>query len=235
MIPLSGLCVYRAAMKKLMLKMSVSVDGFVGGPKGELDWVFRTESNDADTWAVDTLWNASLHLMGRRTYQDMVAWWPTAKGKFAPVMNELPKAVFSRRGVSPPDRKRIDQLMERILTTSGLESARASHQGAQASAKVWESWLHPRICTGQLATEIKRLKQGSGKPLIAHGGAGFARSLIGTGLIDEYHLLVHPVVLGKGLPIFSNVSRPFDLTLIESIPFKSGAVAQIYRPKKKLA
>lgn len=62
-----------------------------------------------------------------------------------------------------------------------------------------------------------------------------ARSSIGTGLIDEFHLLVHPVILGQGLPIFSDVPRPLDLTLIESISFKSGAVAQIYRPKKKSA
>jgi dihydrofolate reductase len=59
--------------------------------------------------------------------------------------------------------------------------------------------------------------------------------LIGTGLIDEYRLLVHPVVLGHGLPIFSDLRRPLDLALIESISFKSGAVAQIYRPKKKFA
>jgi dihydrofolate reductase len=216
-------------MRKLILKMSVSVDGFVGGPKGESDWIFRTVSNDAEKWEVDTHWNASLHLMGSRTYQDMAAWWPTAKGKFAPAMNEIPKAVFSRRGVGPPDKK---------LTTMGLKSARAANpgqQGAKASAKVWDSWLHPRICTGKLATEIKRLKQGSGKPLLAHGGAEFARSLIGTGLIDEYRLLVHPVVLGQGLPIFSDLRRPLDLALIESISFKSGAVAQIYRPKKKFA
>lgn len=216
-------------MRKLILKMSVSVDGFVGGPKGESDWIFRTVSNDAEKWEVDTHWNASLHLMGSRTYQDMAAWWPTAKGKFAPAMNEIPKAVFSRRGVGPPDKK---------LTTMGLKSARAANpgqQGAKASAKGWNSWLHPRICTGKLATEIKRLKQGSGRPLLAHGGAEFARSLIGTGLIDEYRLLVHPVVLGQGLPIFSDLRRPLDLALIESISFKSGAVAQICRPKKKFA
>lgn len=224
---LSLIWVSLPVMKKLILKMSVTVDGFVGGPKGQLDWIFRTESADAAKWDVDTLWNAGLHLMGSRTYHDMAAWWPTSKEKFAAAMNEIPKAVFSRRGVGGPDKK---------LTSMALKSARAANggqQGAKASAEVWESWLHPQICTGKLATEIKRLKQGSGKPLLAHGGAGFARSLIFTGLIDEYHFLVHPVVLGKGLPIFSEVRRPLNLALIESISFKSGAVAKIYRPKKK--
>lgn len=214
-------------MKKLILKMSVSIDGFVAGPKGEADWIFRTASNEVAKWDLDVLWNTSLHLMGSRTYQDMAAWWPTSKGEYAPVMNEIPKAVFSRRGVAAPDAK---------LTTKSLKSSRAANrgeQGAKASEKVWESWLHPQIYTGKLATEIKRLKRAPGKPLIAHGGASFARSLIGTGLVDEYLLLVHPIILGRGLPIFSDVARPIDLALVESIPFKSGAVMQIYHPKKK--
>jgi hypothetical protein len=49
-------------MRKLILKMSMSTDGFVGGPKGEADWIFRTESNDAEKWSVDTLSNTGLHL-----------------------------------------------------------------------------------------------------------------------------------------------------------------------------
>jgi dihydrofolate reductase len=214
-------------MKKLVLKMSISVDGFVGGPKGELDWIFRTESKDAVKWDVATLGSASLHLMGRRTYHDMAAWWPTSKEPYAPAMNEIPKAVFSRRGVGAPDKK---------LTTMALKSAQAANrgkQGAKTSARVWESWLHPLICTGKLATEIKRLKNGTGKPLLAHGGAGFARSLIETKLIDEFHLLVHPVALGEGLPIFRDVRRPLDLILVDSIPFRSGAVAQVYRPRSQ--
>lgn len=215
-------------MKKLILKMSVSLDGFVAGAKGEADWIFRTVGNDVEKWDREELWNVSLHLMGSRTYQDMAAWWPTSKHKiYAPPMNEIPKAVFSRRGVGRPNRK---------LTTASLKSSRTANpreQGAKPSTAVRESWLHPLICTGRLTTEIKRLKQGRGKPLLAHGGAGFARSLIETGLIDEYHLLVHPVVLGKGLPIFSEVSRPLDLALIDSIPFRTGTVAQIYRPKIK--
>jgi dihydrofolate reductase len=62
-----------------------------------------------------------------------------------------------------------------------------------------------------------------------HGGAGFARSLIAQGLIDEYALMVHPVALGKGLPIFSEfaVPRPFKLTISKAFP--AGSVAQIYR------
>jgi dihydrofolate reductase len=212
-------------MKKLILKMSMSVDGFVCGPNGELDWIFA-ESKDAVKWTVDTVWNASLHLMGSRTYHDMAAWWPTSKEPFAPPMNEIPKAVFSKGGVKKPDK---------ALTTMALKSAQAANgdkQGARASALVWESWLRPHIYTGSLASEIKRLKRGSGKPLLAHGGAGFARSLVKTGLVDEYHLLIHPVLLGNGRPIFTELPKLLKLELLRSVPFTSGAVAQVYRAKQ---
>ncbi len=53
---------------------------------------------EAKAWAVETLWNASLHIMGSRSFHDMAAWWPTSTDMFAPPMNQIPKAVFSRRG-----------------------------------------------------------------------------------------------------------------------------------------
>jgi dihydrofolate reductase len=214
-------------MKKLILKMSLSLDGFVGGPKGELNWLFAGGlSADATQWTLDRVSNASLHLMGRRTYHDMAAWWPTSKEVFAAPMNQIPKAVFSRRSVTKTNQQ---------STTAALRAARAAGRGtrgAKPSEVIRDSWLHPQICTGNLATEIKRLKQGNGQPLMAHGGAGFARSLIKTGLIDEYWLLIHPVALGRGLPIFSDLAKPRRLQLVKSIPFKSGAVGLIYRAKK---
>ena len=67
-------------------------------------------------------------------------------------------------------------------------------------------------------------------PIFAHGGASFARSLIAQGLVDQYVLLVYPIVLGQGLPIFSDLAMPRPLGLISSKVFPKGAVAQVYRP-----
>ncbi|MEI9902783.1 MAG: dihydrofolate reductase family protein [Asticcacaulis sp.] len=64
-----------------------------------------------------------------------------------------------------------------------------------------------------MAEEITRLKAGDGKPILAHGGAGFMRSLLATGLVDELRLPIHPVALGKGLPIFTG---RHDLKLVEA-------------------
>jgi dihydrofolate reductase len=73
------------------------------------------------------------------------------------------------------------------------------------------------------------LKKQPGKDLVAHGGAGFAQNLVQTGEIDEYWLLVHPVVLGRGLPLFSQVKRTTRFELLSSKQFASGAIANMYR------
>src|SRR5438876_12275541 len=55
-------------VRKLVLKMSVSVDGFVGGPNGEIDWIFGSLDDAASGWMLDTLWDAGVHIMGSRTF-----------------------------------------------------------------------------------------------------------------------------------------------------------------------
>ena len=84
------------------------------------------------------------------------------------------------------------------------------------------AWADTRVVSGDLATEIARLKAEDGGPLLLHGGASFARALAGLGLIDEYRLYVHPVALGDGLPLFGGRAR---LKLVESRTFATGVVA----------
>ncbi|WP_457583625.1 dihydrofolate reductase family protein [Ensifer canadensis] len=201
-------------MRELILKMSVSLDGFVGGPAGEIDWVFSGDQ-EAIAWSVETVGNASLHIMGSRTFRDMAAFWPTSTQVFAPPMNQIPKAVFSKQGPA---------VLKAAGTTKALEDARtdagSTHAGRPQPGA--ESWSEAYVASGDLADEIARLKARDGKPILAHGGAAFARSLIAQGLVDEYALLVHPVVLGKGLPIFSDVAPPRRLKRISSRAFPGG-------------
>src|SRR5262252_146437 len=65
-------------MRKLVLKMSVSLDGYVGGPNGEIDWLFKNLDEGATAWIADTVWQAGVHIMGSHTYQDMAAYWFTS-------------------------------------------------------------------------------------------------------------------------------------------------------------
>jgi dihydrofolate reductase len=208
-------------MRPLLLKMSVSLDGFVGGPNGEIDWIFRSYDAGATAWTVETISRAGAHLMGSRTFRDMAAYWPHSTEPFAPPMNDIPKVVFSRTGS-----------IATAPTTRALEDATSLRKPGDAAANAAgaASWTHPTVAGGDLAGEIARLKQQDSKPLVAHGGASFARSLVKQGLVDEYHLLVHPVVLGRGLPLFSELPGPLDLKLLSTTSFESGAVAQVYRP-----
>jgi dihydrofolate reductase len=208
-----------ATDRKLVLKMSVSLDGFVASPSGELDWVFRTSSADSRAWVVDTLREADVHVMGSRSYYDMAAFWPYSDTPFTAPMNDVPKVVFSRTGIrdgTRGDRTAPDRPEER--------------PGVSPTAAVLKSWAEPMVARGDLAEEVRRLKAQPGHVILAHGGVRFARSLAVAGLIDEYRLVVHPVALGQGQALFSELHSPVDLRLISATPFSSGAVALVYRP-----
>jgi dihydrofolate reductase len=203
-------------VRRLILKMSISLDGFVGGPNGEIDWIFRSLDEAATAWTLDTLSRAGLHVMGSRTYRDMLAYWPSSTEPFARPMNEIPKAVFTTSGAADG------------TTTRALEDA-TRNRAPELPADL-TGWRDARLLTGDLVTEVDRIKREPGADILAHGGARFARSLVAHGLCDELRLLVHPVVLGRGLPLFSELAEPLDLTLVASTPFPSGAVALVYRP-----
>ncbi len=188
-------------MRELILSMAMSLDGFVSGPGGEIDWVFGGDQA-AIAWKVATVSDASLHIMGSRTFRDMAAFWPTATGAFASPMNEIPKTVFSKQGRA-------------ILTTAATGAGR---------------WDEADVAGGDLADDIAGLKARDDRPIVAHGGAAFARSLIAAGLVDRYALLVYPIALGRGEPIFSALAARRRLELVGTQAFPGGTVAQVYRP-----
>jgi dihydrofolate reductase len=192
-------------MRKLIMKMSISVDGFVCDPNGNNDWIFKTGDEESLAWSVGSAREAGLIIMGRKSFENMAPYWPTATGPFAAPMNEIPKAVFTKKGYAG------------IPPSAGQSPAAAS-------------WAEARVFDGDLAEGIRELKAGQGKPIVAIGGAGFMQSLIATGLIDEYVLATHPVILGAGLPIFIGLSDPLYLKLVDVKVFPKGAIARTYQP-----
>jgi dihydrofolate reductase len=192
------------------MKMSISVDGFVSDADGGKDWLFKTGDEESAAWSVEEIRQAGVIIMGRKSFENMAPYWLTATGPFAKPMNEIPKAVFTRKGykgISPGH------------TTTGDQSAALA------------SWSEARVFDGDLAEGIKQLKAEPGKPIVAIGGAGFMQSLIATGLIDEYHLAIHPVALGSGLPIFAGLKVPLYLKLTDVKSFTKGVTAMTYRAK----
>ncbi|MBO9557166.1 MAG: dihydrofolate reductase family protein [Caulobacter sp.] len=208
-------------MRDLILKMSMSVDGFVSDLEGVNRWMFGADP-EPKAWGVEYISNAGLHIMGGRSFQAMAGYWQTSTDPFAASMNQIPKAVFSRQGPA---------ILETASTAAALDAARARPGGEQPVALQpgAESWAQAYVASGDLATEVAALKAQDGKPIIAHGGAGFARNLVALGLVDQFALLVVPMALGRGQPLFSELAAPKPLQLVSSKAFPGGAVAQVYR------
>jgi dihydrofolate reductase len=182
-------------MRKLVLSMDVSLDGLVArtGRRGAGGWGLPPDDPGLKQCKLGWMHDVDVHLMGRRTYEEMAGFWPTSHDAYAAPMNEIPKVVFSRT----------------------LERA---------------EWADSRIAAGDLAQEIATLKREPGKDMLAWGGAAFAQSLSRLGLVDEYRLILQPVALGQGLPLFRDLTAPLRLELVEAQTYPTGAALHVYRP-----
>ena len=179
-------------MRKVCLGMNVTLDGYVAGPNGELDWAFRTMSPDMGEWVTELLRGSDTILLGHTTYLQQAAAWPKQTGEMADLLNSHAKIVFSSR-------------------LGALE------------------WSHCRLARAAVAEEIARLKREPGRDIYVTGGAQLSQSLSQRGLIDEYNLTIHPILLGSGMPLFGEMSEELALTLVGTIPFESGAIRLIYQ------
>jgi dihydrofolate reductase len=104
-------------------------------------------------------------------------------------------------------------MTQALAEAKARNAAHPTARGAQQprvtpTAAVLQSWAEPTVARGDLAEEILRLKEQPGDFILAHGGVRFAQSLVASGLIDEYRLGIHPVVLGQGQPLFSGLRSP---------------------------
>jgi dihydrofolate reductase len=93
---------------------------------------------------------------------------------------------------------------------------------------VQSEWDNTVLAKGDLVDEINHLKQQPGKDIIAYGGATFVSALIQHGLVDEYHLYINPVAIGKGMPIFQELEHKQHLALVKSTSFDCGIVVVQY-------
>ena len=215
-------------MRKLILKMNMSLEGFVGGPNGESDWIFETSDEGSTVWVLETVWQAGLHVMGRKTFETMASYWPSSTNRFAEAMNSIPKLVFTRSGQIDFDAiSKAAASQGREDVSPDAERKKLKRASPEETKKNQLSWSEATVASN-LVAEIARQKAQPGKPLIAYGGASFARELIKHDLIDEYRLVVHPIALGKGQAIFDGLEKPRALKLVSSSAFPGGATAHIY-------
>jgi dihydrofolate reductase len=187
-------------MREVIYAMTVSLDGFIEAPDGDLSWSFPDEElhrhfNDREAM-IDTC------LYGRRMYELMAAYWPTAdenpsapsyEVEYAKIWKSKPKVVFSKT-------------LERVG---------------------WNS----RLVHEDIAGEVKRLKAQPGK-YMSVGGPMLAASFMRLDLIDEFWLYLSPILLGDGKPMFQSLKDRVPVTLIETKTFGSGIVLLRYRNKR---
>jgi dihydrofolate reductase len=183
-------------MRKIVVMMSVSVDGYFEGPNREIDWhLVDGELHDHFNQVLGVM---SAFIDGRRTYELMAGFWPTADAdplsprpmvEFAKIWRDMPKIVYSRT------LQRADWNTTIVRT------------------------LDPE--------QIFELKQQPGGDL-ALGGADLAAAFRRYDLIDEYRLYVHPVVLGRGKPLFQPDDSTTNLRLVQSRIFGNGVVLLHY-------
>jgi len=179
-------------MGRLVYSMSVSLDGFVETPSRSLDWARVDE--ELHSLFNDEAREMSAFLYGRRLYELMVDYWPTAESdpsatpamlEFARIWKDKPKVVFSR-------------------TLDRVE---------------WNS----RLVRDDAAEEVSRLKAQPGFDMDV-GGPTTASTFMRAGLIDEYRLFVNPVILGAGTPFLPALEERIGLKLLETRTFGSGVV-----------
>lgn len=185
-------------MRPLVLFMHVSLDGFVAGPNGEIDWV-KVDDEIFD-YAGRRTAESDTALYGRVTYEMMQAYWPTAAGKPNASKHDKEHAAWYNK-------------VDKVVLSKTM-------QGQQLPNTI--------IISDDIAHRIKALKQQAGKEIIIFGSPGASHSLMQHGLIDEFWLFVNPVLLGKGIPLFKDVKEATNLKLVTSATFSCGVVCLHY-------
>lgn len=186
-------------MRKLVLFMHTSLDGFVAGPNGEMDWIIVDEEifdfAGQRTDASDTA------LYGRVTYEMMESYWPTAGDKpdaskhdkqHSMWYNNVRKVIISK-------------------TMKGKELRRTT------------------IVSDNISSHINELKQKVGTEIVIFGSPGASHTLMAEGLIDDFWLFVNPILLGQGIPLFKNIRQREQLKLVTNRLFSSGVMCLQYQ------
>ena len=185
-------------MRKIISFMHISLDGFVAGPKGEMDWI-RVDGDIFD-YANAATESADLALYGRKTYEMMDFYWPTAGDKPGASKHDKEHSAWYNK---------VDKV---VLSRSmvGKEIPKVT------------------VVSEDLRSKIGRFKEKPGKDIVVFGSPGAVHSLMKEDLVDELWLFVNPVLLGSGIPMFKDIDTRKTLNLVIDKRFDSGVVGLKY-------
>ena len=169
-------------MRKLILSVAVSLDGFIEGSNGEYDWCFQ----DQDYGLSDFFKTVDALFIGRKTYEMMLAMGDAGANGFP----KLKEYIFSTT---------LDKVKDGAI-----------------------------LIKENIKEEVEKIKKEKGKDIWLFGGAGLTTSLLNHGLVDKISLAVHPIILGGGKPLFSNIKDRIHLKLADTKTYSTGLVSVAY-------
>jgi dihydrofolate reductase len=189
-------------MRKLKLQVQMTIDGFVAGPEGQMDWMWLSGKQDDDgsgfKRVIELADSCDTILMGRKMTREFVNHWENVVDN----QPDSPEQALAQRMVNM--RKVVFSHTETAINGRNVE-----------------------VENGDLATAVQALKKEPGKDIMVYGGATFVSSLISLNLIDEYYIFRNPVAIGNGLSIFKEQKL---LKLESSISYKNGKMLNKYLP-----
>ncbi|MEO8414171.1 MAG: dihydrofolate reductase family protein [Ginsengibacter sp.] len=185
-------------MRKIVLFMHTSLDGFVAGPNGEMDWI--TVDEEIFDYAGNRTNEADTALYGRVTYQMMESYWPKAAERPAASKHDIEHSTWYNK-------------VAKVVISKTL-------QGADLPNTI--------IISDNIPDQIRQLTQQEGKEIVIFGSPSIGHRLMQENLIDDYWLFVNPVLLGEGIPLFKNIQHRIKLKLVKSNQFTSGVVCLHY-------
>lgn len=184
--------------RKLKLQVQISVDGFVAGPNGEMDFMTWTWDDELKDYVIKLTDSVDTILLGRKMADGFITHWTNVLTN-----PNNPEFEFADKMVN----------YHKVIFTKTLEKS---------------AWANTELAKGNLVDEIIKLKDDSGKDIIVYGGATFVSNLIKEMLIDEYHLFVNPAAIGAGMSIFSRLVGRQNFKLIKSKAFDCGIILLNY-------
>lgn len=187
-------------MTRLIVSMWTTLDGYVAGLDDSMSWL-RADADLMD-YEINLVESAGALLLGRITHTDFASYWPLVAA------GEIESDEGNKRYAS-----RLDQLDKFVVSRSGDIAS-------------WPGTQHLRDAT---AAEIRDIKDRSDGDVIIYGSLSLVSALNQQHLIDEFHLIVNPMLLCQGKPLLDEAQTPTELELIDSRPFSSGAVLLKYR------
>jgi len=191
------------SMRKVIVTMWVTLDGFIAGPNDDMSWIIVDDAMGAYEDAMVSA--ADTLVLGRVTYQSFAGAWP-----------HVPDNPAASEGEKEYARK-VNSL-RKIVFSKTLETV---------------EWNNSTLLHEISLDDIVALKNEVGKAIVIYGSASIVQALTTLGLIDEYQLLVHPVVLGGGKRLFKEGSDRTALRLVETKTFDSGVVLLTYQPMEQ--